>query len=170
MNIFLIGYMGCGKTTIGKKLARKLGWQFVDMDAWIEARTGMSIPDIFEKKGEEVFRSLEHEAVVELSVRNRLVVATGGGAPCFNNNMDLMNDDAITIYIKMTPEALVYRLQHAKEVRPLVKGKSPDELLAYIKEHLASRKPFYEQAALVVTGENLEPEQLLHAIRRVVAL
>lgn len=148
--IILIGYMGSGKSTLGKKIARKLDYEFLDTDSVIEEQAGMTIADIFEQFGEAHFRTLEHDLLLSLKGKNRLVIATGGGMPCFHENMNLLNELGRTFYLKRSVPELVHRLTHAKKVRPLIKDKSPDELAVFIQANLELRNPFYEQAKYIL--------------------
>jgi len=158
--IFLIGFMGSGKTTVGSKLARIMGYEFVDMDQVIEETSGMTVPGIFAELGEEVFRKWEHDILLELCRREKVVVATGGGAPCHGTMMSTMNKNGDTIYIKLTPSVLKIRLTQSKTNRPLIRGKSPQELLDFITSLLEKREAFYNQATYIVDGMKLDPELL----------
>lgn len=158
--IFLIGFMGSGKSTLGARLARRIGYQYMDMDHLIEETAEMSIPSIFKEHGEEVFRKWEHDILQELCRREKLVIATGGGAPCHSQIMDLMNTHGTTIYIQLSPEALRDRLIRSKTERPLIKGKSESELLNFISSLLQKREIFYKQATHIVDGMNLQAEAL----------
>ena len=158
--IFLIGFMGSGKSTLGAQLARRIGYQFLDMDQLIEETAEMSIPEIFDEHGEEVFRKWEHDILLELCQLEKLVVSTGGGVPCHSGNMDLMNSHGSTIYLKMSPETLLARLIRSRTERPLIKGKSEPELLDYIKSLLENREEFYLQASHVVDGLNINAREL----------
>jgi shikimate kinase len=152
--------MGSGKSTLGSKLARLIGYQFSDMDQLIEETAEMSVPSIFREHGEEVFRKWEHDILTELCLHEKLVIATGGGAPCHSEMMDLMNAHGTTIYIQLSPEALKDRLIRSKTERPLIKGKSESELLDFIKTLLEKRELFYKQAKHIVEGINLRSEDL----------
>lgn len=163
--VFLIGFMGCGKSTTGKKLAKNIGYAFFDTDTEIEKMTGKSIPEIFEQEGEAAFRMIEHSVIESLSQRKNAIVATGGGTPCFYNNIQIMRDAGITVYLRMSAESLAKRLQQSKTVRPLLLRLSPAQLLPAIEEQLEKRKPFYEQASLKIKGENLDIESLIKAVR-----
>jgi len=158
--IFLIGFMGSGKSTLGAQLARRLNYQFVDMDQLIEDTAELTIPEIFNEHGEEVFRKWEHDILLELCSREKLVISTGGGAPCHSGMMDLMNANGCTIYLKLSPGALQDRLMRSKTERPLIKGKSEPELLEFISILLEEREKFYEQATHIVDGINLRSEEL----------
>jgi shikimate kinase len=158
--IFLIGFMGSGKSTLGAQLARRLDYQFVDMDHLIEETAEMSIPEIFSDHGEEVFRKWEHDILLEVCRREKLVISTGGGAPCHSKIMDLMNANGTTIYLKLTPEALRDRLIRSKTERPLIKGKTDAELLDFITTLLEKREKFYKRASHIVDGLSLRSEDL----------
>src|SRR5210317_891427 len=151
MRIYLIGYMGSGKSHLGWKLANHLGVQFVDMDNYIEERNCKTIPQIFAEEGEAEFRKKERKALDELSEFTDLVIATGGGAPCFFDNIDLMNETGKTIYLNIDPAILADRLLKSKTERPLIKGKSQEELVAFIDETLKKRNQFYSQAKYQIT-------------------
>lgn len=144
--LYLTGFMGCGKSTVGRMLAPALNWHFIDMDSYIEKKEGRTIADIFASEGEIFFRQLENQALQNIASMEDVVVATGGGAPCFLNNMQLMNDSGLTIYLKVAPEELFQRVRMGKTERPLLAGKSDDELLTYIREKLEEREPWYQQA------------------------
>ena len=159
--IFLIGFMGSGKSTHGKKLARKIAYNYIDMDHLIEETAEMTIPAIFKEHGEEVFRKWEHDILLELCKRDRLVVSTGGGAPCHGEMMHIMNEQGTTVYIQLPPEALRDRLLHSPTERPLIKGKSETELLEFISILLAEREHYYTQAMHSINGINLQFEDLI---------
>jgi shikimate kinase len=154
--IFLIGFMGSGKSTHGKMLARKIGYHYVDMDQLIEETAEMTIPGIFEQHGEEVFRKWEHDILLELCKRDRLVISTGGGAPCHGEMMQLMNEHGTTIYIQLAPEVLTDRLLHSPTERPLIQGKSETELLQFVTLLLDKREAFYKQAKHTISGLDLQ--------------
>jgi len=144
--IYLTGFMGCGKSTVGRMLAPALKWRFIDLDKYIEDKEGRTIPEIFAAEGESFFRQLENEALQDIVSMEDVVVATGGGAPCFLNNMQLMNESGLTVYLKVAPEELFLRLGPGKTERPLLAGKSDEELIAFIREKLGEREPWYLQA------------------------
>ena len=148
-NIFLIGYMGAGKTTIGKQIAKRLGWPFVDMDLFIENRYHKAVPDIFAEKGEEGFRKIEQAILQEVAQFENTVISTGGGTPCFFDNMDLMNRTGITVYLKVPVSELVRRLITGKQERPLIKDKNREELTRFITENLEKREVWYNRAGII---------------------
>jgi shikimate kinase len=158
MRIYLIGYMGCGKSTLGRRLSEFLGLQFVDMDHYIEMRNHKTIPQIFEEEGESEFRLKERKALDELSEFTDTVIATGGGAPCFFDNIDLMNKTGKTIYINIDPSILAERLLKSKTERPLIKGKSKEQLVAFIDETLKKRNHYYKKAAIEITQPDIDLE------------
>ena len=163
--IFLIGFMGSGKSTLGVKLSRQIGYDFVDMDKLIEETAGMTIQGIFSEFGEKVFRKWEYDILLELCNRVKVVISTGGGAPCHSDMIRIMNENGTTIYIKLTPEALANRLLHSKTERPLIKGKSEQELLDFIHLKLEERKFHYNQATHTVDGINLQTGNLISVLR-----
>ncbi len=163
--IFLIGFMGSGKSTLGSKLARIIGYDFVDMDHLIEETAGMTIPGIFKEHGEPVFRKWEHDILWELCEQTNVVVSTGGGAPCHNDMIRIMNNHGATIYIRLAPEALKDRLLMSKSERPLIKGKTEEELLEFITTLLAQREIYYQQAMYIVDGMNLRHESLAQLLK-----
>lgn len=160
MRIYLIGYMGCGKSTLGRRLSEHLKVQFVDMDHYIEMRNHKTIPQIFEEEGENGFRNKERKALEELSEFTDIVIATGGGAPCFFDNIDLMNKSGKTIYINIDPAILADRLLKSKTERPLIKGKSREELVAFIDQTLTKRNKFYKQAQFEINQPDVDLKTL----------
>ena len=144
--IILIGYMGSGKTTVGKALSKETGMMFYDLDWYIESRMRKSVSQIFAEKGEEGFRKIEYNMLHEVAEFEDVIISCGGGTPCFFDNMDYLNQQGDVVYLKACPETLYKHLLMAKVERPLLKGKSTEELIAYISEHLKQREPFYEKA------------------------
>lgn len=144
--IILVGYMGSGKTTVGRQLALALGISFYDLDWYIEMRYRRSVAQIFRESGESGFRELERNMLHEVAEFENVVLSCGGGTPCFFDNMQYMNSLGDTVYLKASPEVLAAHLKMARVERPLIKGKSEEELLAYIRESLNEREPFYSQA------------------------
>ena len=166
MRIYLVGYMGCGKSTIGRKVAELLGISFVDLDKYIEERYFKSVPAIFAEEGESGFREKERIALHEVSQFENVVIGTGGGAPCFFDNMEVMNNNGLTIYIAPDTEVLAARLLKSKTERPLIAGKSPEQLIAFINNALQNRAPFYEKAKIIIRGENnLDPQLVIDKIQ-----
>ncbi|SHI41598.1 shikimate kinase [Tangfeifania diversioriginum] len=164
MRIYLIGYMGCGKSTMGKRLANHAGLQFVDMDHYIEKRNCKTVPQLFDEFGEEGFRKRERKALEELSEFTDVVIATGGGAPCFFDNIDLMNRTGKTIYLNIDPKILASRLLKSKTERPLIKGKSKEELIDFIDETLKKRDVFYKQAHYEIIQPDVDLDEVMGMI------
>ena len=144
--IILIGYMGSGKTTVGKALSKDTGMMFYDLDWYIESRMRKTVSQIFAERGEEGFRQIEHNMLHEVAEFEDVIISCGGGTPCFFDNMDYLNQQGDVVYLKATPETLYKHLLMAKVERPLLKDKTPEELIAYITEHLKEREPFYGKA------------------------
>jgi len=150
IRIILIGYMGAGKTTVGKALAAELGVPFYDLDWYITMRYRKSVPEIFAERGEEGFRDLERRMLHEAAEFENVVLSCGGGTPCFFDNMEYMNSLADTVYLKAEPDVLAMHLKMGKGKRPLIEGKTPEELEVYIKESLEAREPYYSQAKYTI--------------------
>ena len=144
--IILIGYMGAGKTTIGKALSKELDLPFYDLDWYIESRRHKTVAQIFAEMGEEGFRKIEHNMLHEVAEFEDVIISCGGGTPCFFDNMDYMNQQGQVVYLKAKPEVLVEHLQMARTERPLLKGKTPEELRTFIEEQLRLREPYYLKA------------------------
>lgn len=171
VRIFLTGYMGAGKTTLGKAFARELGLSFVDLDWYIEERFHQTISQLFAERGEDGFRRLERNMLHEVGDFENVVVSTGGGTPCFFDNMDYMNAQGQTVFLDVDEETLFRRLRVATAQRPILRGKSETELRAFICEALAKRMPYYAQARYRFDGSRLEsPQQIDESVRRLRAL
>ncbi|MFD0794286.1 shikimate kinase [Mucilaginibacter litoreus] len=163
--IFLVGFMGCGKTTMGRKLSAALDYPFIDLDHQFEEQTGMRIADYFAAHGEEEFRNLESRILKETEYPENAVVSTGGGLPCFFDNMDWMNSHGKTVYMKLTPKMLASRLENAKTPRPVLQGKKGQELVDFIESKLADREPFYSKASVIAQSYvDLTPENILYLL------
>lgn len=161
MKVYLIGFMASGKSTTGEELAKKLGYEFVDLDIYIEKKYSKTIKQIFESKGEDHFRILENEALREVSAfEGDIVISAGGGTSCFYNSIDFMNKSGITIYLKMEVADLVARLIDSKTDRPLLWGKTPQELNDYILRVLDERKKYYEKAKITIDATNFNIDEL----------
>lgn len=158
--------MACGKTTLGKELAQELGLSFIDLDKYLEKKYFKTIPQIFDEEGESGFRLKEQTCLHEVSEFENVIVATGGGAPCFFDNVAVMNSTGECVFLDVDSEELANRLMQSKTERPLVKGKSPDELVSFIDGMLEKRRPFYEQATYVLKGSNITTEEILTEIKR----
>jgi len=157
---FLTGYMGSGKSTIGEKLAAKLKYDFIDLDKLIESDYKQSIPEIFATKGEKEFRAMEHNTLKRVIEKDNVVVACGGGTPCYYDNMELMSNNGVTVYIKMSVDALITRLTNAAEKRPLIENKTEAELRSFIKRQLEKREDIYHKAQYTVKGKDINVDEL----------
>jgi len=161
MNVYLVGLMGAGKTTIGRSLAKRLGLGFVDSDREIEARTGVSIPTVFEIEGEEGFRKREAQVIADLAQASGQVVATGGGAVLCAENRACMASSGFVVYLNVPPFTLWERTRHDRN-RPLLQVEDP---LLKLKELYAQRDPFYREAAdIVVDGNRANAHSVLQLI------
>jgi len=162
----LIGFMGCGKTTLGRKLASRLGYPFFDLDHILEEQAGMSIAEYFSVFGENAFRQLESEVLKQTAYPKHAVVSTGGGLPCFFDNMDWMNVHGTTIYIKLPPKTLANRLEHEKHKRPVLNGRNENELITFIEEKLTERDIYYTKAEIIANGLDLNADALERLLKR----
>lgn len=154
--ILLIGFMAAGKTTLGKALARDLGLQFVDLDHYIENRYCCTVSQLFAERGEEEFRKIERKILHEVAEFEDVIISTGGGTPCFFDNMDYMNKQGITVFLEASVDVIYTRLTIARTQRPLVANKTADELRQYITDMLERRAPYYTQAKHTFCANRLE--------------
>ena len=146
IRIILLGYMGAGKTTVGHALAKDLGLMFYDLDWYIETRMHTTVAQIFKERGEDGFRQIERNMLHEVAEFENVIISCGGGTPCFFDNMEYMNQQGETIYLQCSPEVLAKHLRMGKTVRPLIVGKTDEELHQYIRESLVAREPYYTKA------------------------
>jgi shikimate kinase len=153
--------MGCGKSTLGRSLATTLNLTFIDLDTFLEEKYFRTIPQIFAEEGEAEFRRKEQNVLKEVSSFHDIIVATGGGTPCFFDNMEVMNESGFCIFLDVDTASLVDRLIHAKTERPIIKGKSPDKLHHFIDEMMLKRRPFYEKARHILKGSKITSEQII---------
>ncbi len=158
--------MGCGKSSIGKKLAKLLRLQFIDLDKYIANKFQKDISEIFETEGEKSFRDKETEVLKELCLKSDVVIATGGGTPCSADNMNIINNSGISIYLELNAAALFNRLTNSKAERPLIKNMDEEQLLRFIDETLKDRESFYNSAHLKVNGINLTAEFLFKELEK----
>lgn len=169
--IFLIGYMGSGKTTLGKTYARAMQLQFIDLDWYIEERFHKTVQELFEERKEDGFREIERNMLHEVAEFEDVIIACGGGTPCFFDNMEYMNGKGETVFLDASPEVLFRRLKIAKSKRPLLMDKSDEELMDVIQNALRIRIPFYSQAKYVFNAESLEDkEQISCSVQRLKTL
>lgn len=167
MKVFLIGYMASGKTTFGKKLSKTLDLQFIDLDDRIEDTTDRTIKHIFETDGEDTFRKLESDTLKNIiQNEDNFILATGGGAPCFYNNIKLMLKNGVTVYLELELKTLVNRLISSKIYRPLIWGKTESELNEYADKMLSQRNPYYKQAHIIIDELNPSVEKAAKKINK----
>ena len=158
--------MGAGKTTLGKKLAKMLSIDFIDTDLAIEEKYGMRIGELFTLHGEGYFRELERELIHELYASNfPYVLSTGGGLPCYQNNMSTLNELGITFYLQRTPKELAHRLKNAKAERPLIKGMDELTLQDYIIEKLTEREEFYRKAQFILDRDQQDAATIIQLLK-----
>lgn len=154
--IFIIGYMGSGKTTLGRALGRRLGLQFIDLDIYIESRYMRTISQLFSERGEDGFRRIEKEMLHEVAEMDDVIVACGGGTPCYYDNIDYMNKCGTTVFLSTSEDRLFARLSINRNKRPLVKDLDDESLRIFIRKNLELRMPYYSRATHSFSGESLE--------------
>jgi len=164
--LYIIGFMGSGKTTAGKKIASLLGWTFIDLDKKIEEHESRSIPEIFAQSGESYFRRVESEVLKGLKNHSEVVISTGGGTPCHGDNMDYMLETGLTLYLKLSPGQLKSRLINSKGERPLIKNLDDSGLLLFINEKLAEREIYYNRAEVTVEGIDTDINLLYSCLKK----
>jgi shikimate kinase len=156
MNYYLVGFMGSGKSFVGKQLAEKLNLNFIDLDDLIEAGEGETIAEIFEKRGEAVFRTLERKYLQSTFINKNTILATGGGTACFFDNMNLMNQKGTTIFLNPTVDLLINRLESETAKRPLLQEKTNKELHSFISQKLENRLKYYQKSKIIVNITSFE--------------
>ena len=168
--IFFVGYMGSGKTTLGKKIAKKLNINFYDSDDIIEQQYGKKISKIFKEDGERKFRELESACFHELVQLPSGIISTGGGLPCVESRMEIMNQQGLTVYLRCTPKFLLSRLMQGSTERPLISGMNADMILNKINTDLVIRTPFYSKAHCIIDADAMQLEEALEAIVKCASL
>ena len=159
MTLFIIGYMASGKTTFGRALARQAKLQHIDLDFYIEQRFHSTVRDIFAQKGEAEFRRIESAMLREVGEMSDVVISCGGGTPCSGDNMDYMNSRGLTVCLQASDDVIAERILQAGNKRPLMAGKSKADILETLRQHMKVRKPFYDQAAVIISSDRLENRQ-----------
>jgi shikimate kinase len=160
VNIYLIGFMGSGKSTTGRKIASSLRWSFIDTDRLIEEQNGLSVAELFTLRGEPYFRETERKALITASARSRTVVACGGGTPCSEENIGIMKETGVILYLKLPVDILVSRLEKSKTVRPLLVNNGETDLKERVLELLEKRTGWYEQADIITDSQSTTIEKL----------
>jgi shikimate kinase len=164
MRIYLLGFMGCGKSSLGKRLASRLDYDFYDIDHGLEEKKGMKVPEIFSTFGEETFRKWESEVLKETANMDNVVIATGGGTPCHFDNMDFILKHGISVYLRMDVASLANRLENSRKIRPLVARLSGKALLEEIENRLTEREPYYMRANCIVKGESVKSKHIISLV------
>lgn len=164
--IILVGYMGSGKTLLGKSIAETLGIRFINSDSEIEQQTDMSVGQLFEQYGENHFRSLEREFLSNFDVQESFVLATGGGTPCYNNQMEVLNAMGTTVYLQCSNETLFSRLKYERDHRPLIAGLSDEELHESIDVRMKQRESIYQLAQFIISEEDHQAETIINRLRQ----
>ena len=154
--------MGSGKTTTGRRLATRLKFDFLDLDSQIEKQEKRTVDEIFNQSGESYFRKIEHHCLMEISFSEKnLVISTGGGTPCFYDNMSIINQSGKSVYLQMQPRSLAKRNEYSKRERPLLKGMTEEEAEIFIEKKLKEREQYYLQASIIIKGESLDMDELV---------
>ena len=171
--IFLIGYMGAGKSVVGKLLSKTSGYDFYDLDEYIENKEGKKILEIFNDNNEVYFRKIENYYLKEISeLKKNKIISTGGGTPCFQNNLELINrsPNSTSIYLKLSVDTLVDRLKNNIDKRPLISGmKDQNQLKEFITKHLFERSFYYEKSNLKIKSDNLDVDGIVNMINKELA-
>lgn len=168
MRLYLIGFMASGKTSIGKKIAKKLDYKFIDLDDYLEEKYNKTIPDIFKQDGEDKFREMEKDTLHDTFKMKKVIIACGGGTPCFFDNIEQINKNGFSIYLNRTVDYLVYKLMHAKTIRPLVQNKTEDELKQYIKNTLKHREQYYKKATKTIKIKDKSKDDVAKLIKKII--
>jgi len=163
--LYIIGFMGSGKSTAGKKIASHMGWSFIDLDKKIEEHTGKTIPEIFSQDGENYFREIETKLLRNLKSASDTVISTGGGTPCHRDNMNFMIETGLTLYLKLTPAELRSRLSDSKGKRPLLKDIENKNLIDFIEEKLRDREKWYDRSDIIIQGIDLDINLLVSLVK-----
>ena len=164
MRIYLIGYMYSGKTTVGRKLADALGYDFLDLDQAIEARYHTTLPLFFKRYGEPMFRQVEMQMLHATDQMDNVVISTGGGTPCFGDNMQWINDNGTSIYLRLTEESICHRMECSRKCRPTVMALPPEERKQFIHDQLSARLPIYQQAHHTIAADGLDTKDIVSTI------
>lgn len=164
MRIFLVGFMFSGKSTVGKLLAKSMGYEHIDTDHMFESLYNISINNFFEKYGQDLFRELEHKLLLTLIEKDNIIISTGGGLPCFHNNMELIKQNGISIHINMSFKSIIHRQKKSKKNRPLLRNKSQEEIEIFLQDLLAKRIGIYNQSNIIIKGEDLNIKELKEKI------
>ncbi len=166
MKIYIVGYMYCGKTSVGKRLARRLGYNFMDLDDEFERRFKLSITDFFGRYDETAFRKLEHEVLLSTKDVDNCVISTGGGTPCHNNNMDFIKENGLSVYLEADADLILSRRANSKKRRPVLEAMPAGEVETFVDEQLAARKPFYSMADIRCDARDVSIDNLANILKQ----
>lgn len=167
MRLYLIGYMGCGKSTIGRKIARYAYMRFVDTDSKVEQREGATVADIITNQGEEYFRTVEQAVLADTAADDDIVVSTGGGLPVWGDNMARIAQLGVSVYLRRSPKNIISRLSpYGRQKRPKFRGLNDEQLLAFMTTHMAEREPIYSQADIVIDCDTMSDNEIIELINR----
>ena len=161
--------MGVGKSTLARKIAKKINYQFIDTDVYIEKKFKTTVNNIISSLGIDAFRKIERDVLTEITQMSNCIVATGGGLPCFHNNMDVINANGFSIYLFYATDIIFYRLKNARTERPLIKEMNDAELREFITATLSEREVFYNRADCIIKERNLKTEHVLKPIFEFIA-
>lgn len=161
--VYLIGFMGVGKSSVGKRLAHKMRWSFIDTDNIIEKELGITVQEVFDQLGEEWFREYEQKVLIKTTSFQNTIIATGGGTPCFYNNMDTIINNGLCIYLRMPPKEIVLRISQSQKKRPLIDNLTGIELEKFVEKTLAERETIYSKAHLIADALN---PNLIHTLEQ----
>lgn len=165
MRLYLIGYMGCGKSTIGRKIARYAHLRFVDTDSLVEQREQATVADVITYHGEEYFRGVEHSVLQSTAEEDNLVVSTGGGLPVWGDNMARIGELGVSIYLRRSPQNIISRLSpYGRQKRPKFRGLNDEQLLAFMTSHMAEREPIYSQADITIECDTMTDSEIIDLI------
>lgn len=165
MRLYLIGYMGCGKSTIGRKIARFAHLRFVDTDSLVEQREAATVADVITYQGEEYFRCVEQAVLESTAKEDNLVVSTGGGLPIWGDNMARIGQLGVSIYLRRSPQNILSRLSpYGRQKRPKFRGLNDEELLAFMTSHMAEREPVYSKADIVIDCDTMADSDIIDLI------
>ncbi len=167
MRLYLIGYMGCGKSTIGRKIARYAYMRFVDTDSKVEQREGATVADIITNQGEEYFRTVEQAVLADTAADDDIVVSTGGGLPVWGDNMARIAQLGVSVYLRRSPKNIISRLSpYGRQKRPKFRGLNDEQLLAFMTTHMAEREPIYSQADIIIDCDTMSDNEIIELINR----
>lgn len=165
MRIYLIGYMGCGKSTIGRKIARFAHLDFADTDTLVERSEGSTVADIITYQGEEYFRGVEQRVLEATASEDDIIVSTGGGLPIWGNNMERIGQLGLSVYLRRSPQNIISRLSpYGRQKRPKFRGLNDEQLLAFMTTHMAEREPVYSRADIVIDCDNMSDNDIIDLI------